>query len=63
MRATEPYDVAKHLRTPEEMAFYLDACIEEAQGEVDFVVKAFGDVARAHALQRIGNRTLRPASR
>ncbi len=24
------FDVAEHLRTPEEMAAYLDACIEEA---------------------------------
>jgi len=27
---TSPYDVAEHLRTPEEMAAYLEACIEEA---------------------------------
>jgi DNA-binding phage protein len=25
---TSSYDVAEHLRTPEEMALYLDACIE-----------------------------------
>ena len=25
---TSPYDVAEHLRTPEEMAAYLDACLE-----------------------------------
>jgi DNA-binding phage protein len=29
---TTPYDVAEHLRTPEEMAAYLEACIEEADG-------------------------------
>lgn len=27
--STRPYDVAEHLRTPREMALYLDACIEE----------------------------------
>jgi len=27
---TTPYDVAEHLRTPEEMAAYLDAWLEEA---------------------------------
>ena len=27
---TLPYDVAKTLRTPDEMAAYLEACIEEA---------------------------------
>ncbi len=30
---TSPYDVAEHLRTPEEMAAYLEACIEETNGE------------------------------
>lgn len=34
MKATTTlYDVAEHLRTPEEMAAYLEACIEEADGE------------------------------
>jgi DNA-binding phage protein len=28
---TSPWDVAEHLRTPEEMAAYLEACIKEAQ--------------------------------
>ena len=27
---TSRYDVAQHLRTPEEMAAYLEACLEEA---------------------------------
>jgi len=27
---TSPWDVSEHLRTPEEMAAYLEACIEEA---------------------------------
>jgi len=30
---TAIYDVAEHLRTPEEMALYLDACIEESDGD------------------------------
>jgi probable addiction module antidote protein len=41
------YDVAQHLRTPEEMALYLDACIEESDGDAAFVAKALGDIARA----------------
>ena len=28
--AATRYDVAEHLRTPEEMAAYLEACLEEA---------------------------------
>ena len=43
---TSPYDVAEHLRTPEEMAAYLEACMEEAPGDAAFVAKALGDIAR-----------------
>ena len=42
--ATSPYDVAEHLRTPEEMAAYLGACMEEAPGDAAFVAKALGDI-------------------
>jgi probable addiction module antidote protein len=41
------YDVSEHLRTPDEMATYLEACIEEANGDAVFIVKTLGDVARA----------------
>ena len=44
---TTPYDVAEHLRTPEEIASYLEACIEEADDDAAFIAKALGDVARA----------------
>ena len=30
---TTRYDVAEHLRTPEEMAAYLEACLEETDGD------------------------------
>jgi len=49
---TTPYDVADHLRTPEEMAVYLEACIEEANGDADFISKARKDIARAKLLSR-----------
>ena len=44
---TTRYDVAEHLRTPEEMAAYLEACLEETDGDAAFIAKALGDVARA----------------
>jgi DNA-binding phage protein len=47
---TTPYDVAEHLRTPEESAAYLEACLEEANGDAAFIAKALGDIARAKAL-------------
>jgi DNA-binding phage protein len=39
---TTRYDVAEHLRTPEEMAAYLEACLEEANGVAVFIDKALG---------------------
>lgn len=47
---TSRYDVAEHLRTPEEMAAYLEACLEEADGDAAFVAKALGDIARAKGM-------------
>jgi probable addiction module antidote protein len=44
---TTLYDVSEHLRTPEEMAAYLEACVEEANGDPTFIKKALGDIARA----------------
>jgi probable addiction module antidote protein len=51
--AIEPYDVAEHLRTPEEMAAYLDACIEESEGDAAFIAKALGDIARAQGMSKV----------
>ena len=51
--ATTRYDVAEHLRTPKEMAAYLQACIEEANGDAAFIAKALGDVARAKGMSQV----------
>ena len=50
---TSPCDVAEHLRTPEEMAAYLEASIEEADGDAAFVAKALGDIARAKGMAQV----------
>jgi probable addiction module antidote protein len=50
---TSRYDVAEHLRTPEEMAAYLEACIEEANGDAAFIAKALGDMARAKGMAQV----------
>ena len=47
------YDVAEHLRNPEDMAAYLEACIEEAQGDASFIAKALGDIARAKGMAQV----------
>ena len=55
MKKTVPtrYDVAEHLRTPEEMAAYLEACIDEADGDAAFIAKALGDIARAKGMSQV----------
>ena len=50
---TTRYDVAEHLRTPEEMAAYLEACLEEANGDAAMVAKALGDIARAKGMSQV----------
>lgn len=50
---TTRYDVAEHLRTPEEMAAYLEACFEEAGDDAAFIAKALGDIARAKGMTKV----------
>ena len=51
--ATSRYDVAEHLRSPEEVAAYLQACLDEADGDADFIEKALGDIARAKGMAHV----------
>jgi probable addiction module antidote protein len=51
------YDVADHLRTPEEMAAYLEACIAESDGDASFVAQALGNIARAKGMSEIARET------
>jgi probable addiction module antidote protein len=50
---TTKYNISEHLRTPEEMAAYLEACIEEANGDAAFIAKALGDIARAKGMSQV----------
>jgi probable addiction module antidote protein len=50
---TTRYDVAEHLRTPQEMAAYLEACFETAGGDAAFIAKAIGDIARAKGMAQV----------
>jgi len=54
---TTAYDVAEHLRTPEEMAAYLDAWLEEAPDDAAGIAKAFGDIARAKGMSLVAKET------
>lgn len=53
MARTTRYDVAEHLRTPEEMAAYLEACLDEADGDATFIAKALGNIARAKGMAQV----------
>jgi probable addiction module antidote protein len=50
---TTKHDVAEHLRTPEEMAAYLEACLEEAPDDAAFIAKALADIVRAKGMTQI----------
>ncbi len=50
---TMPYDVAAQLRTPEEMAAYLDAWLEEAPDDAAGIARALGDIARAKGMTQV----------
>jgi probable addiction module antidote protein len=50
---TSAYDVAEHLRTPAEMAAYLDAWLEEASDDVSGIARALGDIARAKGMSQV----------
>jgi DNA-binding phage protein len=54
-KQTSPYDVAEHLRSPHEMALYLQACIEESNGDVEFIVKAIDDIFRSRVINQNPN--------
>lgn len=50
---TSSYDVAEHLRTPEEMAAYLDAWLEEAPEDAAGIARALGNIARARGMTQV----------
>jgi probable addiction module antidote protein len=54
---TTPYDVAEHLRTPEEMAAYLDAWLVEAPDDATGIARALGDIARARGMTQVAKDT------
>jgi len=51
--STTRYDIAEHLRTPQDMAAYLEACMEAADGDANFIAKALGDIARAKGMTQV----------
>ena len=54
---TFPYDIAQQLRTPEEMAAYLDAWLSDAPEDSAGIARALGDVARAKGMAQLARDT------
>jgi probable addiction module antidote protein len=54
---TIPYDAAEQLRTPQEMAAYLDAWFEEAPDDAVGIARALGDIARAKGMTQVAKDT------
>lgn len=51
------WDSAAHLRSGEDMALYLEACLAEAGDDAAFVAKALGTIARAKGMSRLARDT------
>jgi len=51
------WDSAEHLQTDEDMALYLEACLEEAGDDAAFIAKALGTIARAKGMTQLANET------
>ena len=51
------WDSAEHLKTEEDMALYLQVCIEEAGDDVAFIASALGTIARARGMSQLARDT------
>ncbi len=54
---TVVYDVAKQLRTPKEMAAYLEAWLVEAPDDAAGISRALGDIARAVGMSKVAKQS------
>lgn len=51
------WDTVEHLKTDEDMAMYLAACMDEAGDDAAFIAAALGDVARAKGMTQLAKDT------
>lgn len=51
------WDSAEHLQTEEDIALYLQACIDEAGDDAAFIAKSLGVVARARGMTQLAKDT------
>ena len=51
------WDSAEHLKTEYDMQAYLQACIEESNGDAAFIAKALGNIAKAKGMAQLSRDT------
>ena len=51
------WDSAEHLKTEDDMQAYLQACIEESNGDPAFIAKALGNIAKAKGMAQLSRDT------
>lgn len=51
------WDVVEHLKSDEDIACYLDACLEEDPGDGSLIRAALGDIARAKGMSQLARDT------
>jgi len=51
------YDAADYLKSEEDLAAYLDVCMEEAGDDAAYIAAALGDVARARGMVQLAKET------
>ena len=51
------WDSAEHLKTEEDMQAYLQACIEESNGDAVFIAKALGNIAKSKGMTQLSKDT------
>ncbi len=51
------WNSAEHLQTEEDMALYLEACLQEAGDDAAFIAKALGTIARAKGMSQVARDT------
>jgi probable addiction module antidote protein len=51
------WDSAEYLKTDEDMAAYLEACLQEAGDDAAFIAKALGNIARAKGMTQLSKDT------
>lgn len=51
------YDVVDYLKSEEELAAYLEACMEEAGDDAAYIAAALGDIARARGMAQLAKDT------